>query len=47
LNEWRLIRSVCFTTNRDPDPVMASRKQHEKQTYRLEFKVLTYQYALE
>ncbi|WP_229424043.1 hypothetical protein [Moorena producens] len=47
LNGWRLIRHVSFTSNRDPDPVMASRKQHEKRTYRLEFKVLTYQYAPE
>ncbi|WP_229414590.1 hypothetical protein [Moorena producens] len=34
LNGWRLIRHVSFTDHRDPDPVMASRKQHEKRTYR-------------
>ncbi|WP_287255018.1 hypothetical protein [Moorena sp. SIO4E2] len=34
LNGWRLIRHVSFTDHRDPDPVMASRKQHEKRIYR-------------
>ncbi|NEP15479.1 MAG: transposase [Leptolyngbya sp. SIO4C1] len=44
---WRIVRKVSFTTNRDPDPAMASRKQHEKRAYRLEFRVLTYSYAPE
>lgn len=43
-NGWRVIRNVTFQTNHDPDPVIASRKQHEKRTYRIEFKVLTYAY---
>lgn len=46
-NGWRLIRRVRFTANRDPDPVIASRQQHEKHTYRLEFKVSTFQYSPE
>ncbi|QKD84780.1 hypothetical protein HPC62_17015 [Thermoleptolyngbya sichuanensis A183] len=41
-NGWPLIRHVCFTHNRDPEPAMASRKQHEQRTYRIEFKVHTY-----
>ncbi|WP_250565111.1 transposase [Adonisia turfae] len=44
-NGWNLIRRVRFTSNHDPDPAMASRKQHEKRQYRLEFKIQTYQYA--
>ncbi|QZZ23794.1 transposase [Leptothermofonsia sichuanensis E412] len=40
-NGWPLIRHVCFTHNRDPEPAMASRKQHEQRTYRIEFKVHT------
>lgn len=41
---WRLIRDVRFTSNRDPEPAQASRKQHEKRRYRLEFKVWTTKY---
>jgi hypothetical protein len=44
---WQLIRRVCFTSNHDPDPAMASRKQHQKRRYRLEFEVRTYRYAIE
>lgn len=47
VNSWTLIRQVHFTNNHDPDPSMASRKQHEKRRYRLEFKIHTYQYATE
>ena len=36
---WRLIRHVRFTHNRDPEPAMASRKQHDQRTYRIEFKI--------
>ena len=46
-NGWRLIRRVRFTSNHDPDPTMASRKQHEKRSYQLEFKIQTYHYAVE
>ena len=42
---WRLIRQVRFTSNRDPQPAMASRKQHQQRTYQLEFTIRTYQYV--
>jgi hypothetical protein len=41
---WPLIRAVCFTQAHDPEPAMASRKQHDQRTYRIEFKIHTYQY---
>jgi len=41
---WRLIRRVRFTGNRDPQPAMASRQQHQKRTYQLEFTIQTYRY---
>jgi hypothetical protein len=44
-NGWKLIRRVRFTSNYDPEPAMASRKQHEKRLYRLEFEIQTFQYA--
>ena len=43
---WKLIQQVRLLGNNDPDPAMASRKQHENRVYRLEFKVQTYQYAV-
>ena len=43
---WKLIQKVRLWGNHDPDPAMASRKQHEKRIYRLEFKVQTHQYAV-
>ena len=43
-NGWQLLQHVRFTTNSDPDPAMASRRQHEKRLYRLEFKVLTFEF---
>jgi hypothetical protein len=42
---WQLIHAVCFTHGRDPEPAMASRKQHNDRTYRIEFKIHTCQYA--
>ena len=42
---WQLIDSVRFTHVKDPQPAMASRKQHDERTYRIEFKIHTYQYA--
>jgi hypothetical protein len=45
LQGWRLIDSVCFTHGKDPQPAMASRKQHDQRTYRIEFEIRTYQYA--
>ncbi|NEO44858.1 MAG: hypothetical protein F6K55_12285 [Moorea sp. SIO4A3] len=46
-NGSKLIHRVRFTSNYEPDPAMASRKQHQKRYYRLEFKVQTYEYAFE
>ena len=42
---WQMVRSVQFLSNQDPDPAIASRKQHETRLYRLEFKVSTFTYA--
>jgi len=36
---WPLIHHVRFTHNCDLEPSMASRKQHEQCTYRIEFKI--------
>ena len=44
---WQLSRRVRFTANSDPDPAMASRQQHEKRLYRLEFKVLTFEFEVD
>jgi hypothetical protein len=46
-NGWRLIRYVRLTGNKDPDPVMDSRQQHERQSYQLEFIIRTYQYQVD
>ena len=46
LNGWKLIDSVVFTKNQDPEPAMASRKQHEQRLYQLEFQVQTYSYNI-
>lgn len=42
---WQLIHSVFFSHSRDPQPAMASRKQHDQRSYRIEFKIRTYQYS--
>lgn len=44
---WNLIKRVYFTSNYDPEPVMASRKQYHQRHYRLEFQVQTFQYKVE
>jgi hypothetical protein len=44
-NGGPLIRQGRFTHNRDPEPAMASRKQHDQRTYRIEFKIHTYCYV--
>ncbi len=44
LNGWKLLNSVTFSSNKDPNPAMASRSQHERRIHQLEFKVLTYSY---
>lgn len=41
LHGWSLIQQVCFISNRDPEPAMASRTQHEHRLYRLEFTIQT------
>lgn len=43
-NAWRIICKVQFTSNRDSDPVMASRRQHLKRAYRIKFSVQIYRY---
>ena len=43
---WKLIDSVTFSANQDPSPAIASRKHHEKKLYQLEFRVLTFSYAV-
>ena len=44
LDGWQLIKHVFFASNKDPDPAMASRIQHEKRSYRLEFQCFTVQF---
>ena len=44
INLWKLINRVEFTHNNDPSPVMASRPQHQKRLYQLEFTIQTYSY---
>jgi hypothetical protein len=44
-NQWQLIQQVRFKDYRDPQPARASRKQHDKRTNQIEFKVWTYQYG--
>ena len=41
---WQLIQQVRFTSHRDPLPAMASRKQHRKRIYQIEFTIRTYCY---
>lgn len=41
---WKLIRTVSFRGNYDPEPLFASRKQAQQTRERLEFKVQTYRY---
>jgi len=44
LDGWQLIQHVLFTSNKDPEPAMASRLQHEKRFVRLEFKLSNVQF---
>jgi hypothetical protein len=41
---WRLVQRVRFLHNRDPEPAMASRRQHQRTKQRLEFKVCSFTY---
>ena len=44
LNGWKLLRCVTFFSYKDPNPAMASLKQHQRRESQLEFKVMTYSY---
>ncbi|MGD1930764.1 MAG: hypothetical protein ACFB12_17810, partial [Leptolyngbyaceae cyanobacterium] len=41
---WRLTQQVCFCGNRDPEPAMALRRQHQHNNQRLEFTVRSFVY---
>ncbi|MGL5193562.1 MAG: hypothetical protein ACRC8Y_08140 [Chroococcales cyanobacterium] len=43
---WKLIRRVRFTSHHDCERAMASRRQHQAQSDRLEFQVLSYPTAI-
>ena len=43
-NRWQLLTTVILTSNQDPEPAMASRKQHQTRLYRLEFQVQKFVY---
>ena len=45
LNGWKLLLCVTFSSNKDPNPAIASRSQHQRRESQLEFKVLTYSYS--
>lgn len=42
---WNLISVISFSTNIDPEPVQASRLQHQQRTYRIEFQATTVVWA--
>jgi hypothetical protein len=42
---WEIISNIVLVTNKDPDPVMASRLQHEKRSYRIHFVVYDLDWA--
>ena len=44
LDGWRLVNRVLFESNTDPEPAMASRWQHEKRSFQLEFQVFSTQF---
>lgn len=46
-NRWPLLRHVRLTGNKDPEPAMASRKQHQQRSYQLEFTIQTFQYQVD
>ena len=41
---WHLIQQVRFYGNCDPEPAMASRRQHQRNTQRLEFTIRSFSY---
>ena len=43
-NGWQLLKTVILKSNQDPEPAMASRKQHETRLYRFEFQVQKFLY---
>ena len=42
---WELFETLILPSNIDPSPAMASRRQYEKNKYRLEFTVSSFDYA--
>ncbi len=42
---WQFFSIYALTSNHDPDPVKASQHQYERQRYRLEFQVHSFDYA--
>lgn len=46
INGWKLIRSVVFVSNQDPEPAIASLRQHERRLYQLEFQLQTFSYSI-
>ncbi len=44
INGWQLLKTAILTSNQDPEPAMASQKQHEARLYRLEFQVQKFLY---
>lgn len=44
LHAWNLIHQVCFSSNFDSAPSMASRPQHRQRLHRLEFTIHSYHY---
>ena len=43
-NGWPIIHQVAFSSHRDPEPAMASRRQHQQRLYSLEFTLQIYSY---
>lgn len=44
---WPLIHLVRFTHHHDPQPPMASRKQHDQRIYSIEFQINVYSYPVD
>lgn len=44
LQGWQLIEAVCLSSSCDPEPAMASRRQHQTRSYGLEFRCRTFRY---
>ena len=44
IDGWQLVNRVLFSSNTDPETAMASRWQHEKRSFLLEFQVFSTQF---